>query len=72
MDSGKWKPIATAPLDNSILILCSKNEDDGGWIVDVGFYDKYAVPGFPNTPGWSFWGGEPLYWMELPQPPEGN
>ena len=72
MNTGIWKPIETAPKDNTILMLCGRDEEDGQWIVGEGYYESAKVRGCPDTPGWNFWGGDPVYWMDLPQPPHGD
>lgn len=57
----KWKPIKTAPMDRTPIILCS-NEWCKGGIVACGFYmvslDRWSV----------YW--IPTHWMHLPKAPK--
>jgi len=69
-----WKPISTAPKDNTIIILAGKDEN-GEWTVEPGHWETYNFwqGDEEMTPGWS-WSEDtaPTHWMHLPDPPEGD
>lgn len=78
-----WKPIETAPMDGSYVIVCRfRNGDELCWVKhsrwltaeDVLEYEGYGMAEDYEA-GWSDGNddGEPCYpthWMPLPQPPE--
>jgi hypothetical protein len=67
-----WKPIETAPMDNTFIILAGKDED-GVWTVDMGHWETYSLWDGDEemTPEWS-WSENtaPTHWMHFPDPPK--
>jgi len=58
---GFWRPIETAPLDETEIIICSKT--------DIGIcYFSYAMKSW--TVGWGKAFLNPTHWMPLPELPE--
>ncbi len=57
-----WRPIETAPKDNTDLLLGFSNGDD----VTVGSFCREA---WMDQHGW---GLEPTHWMPLPEQPKGD
>lgn len=54
-----WQPIETAPMDNSIIIVCFTN--DGGYTkISGGLYSDHGT----------HYGHKPTHWKPLPKPPK--
>lgn len=69
---GPWKPIETAPMDNTLIILSGKNSN-GEWTVEPGHWETYSfwAANEEMTPEWS-WSENvpPTHWMHFPDPPK--
>jgi hypothetical protein len=68
----KWKPIDTAPENKFILVACKSGYMGIEWIYRVaqftsGYIDRWDDEG---NVALKDIGHEPLYWTELPNPPE--
>lgn len=65
-----WRPIDTAPRDDSSVLVCDDRTQDGHH--QVVFWDE---TGYGDGPGWStsdgptFHHGAFTHWMPLPAPP---
>ena len=64
MIRNRWQPIETAPKDGKRIIIAVKY-DNGAVIADNTFWDRDGFVGYKFRPE------ELIYWMPIPDPPEG-
>lgn len=76
-----WRPIATAPLDGTEVLLYTRNRAGiPGAVVGHFMAGGYCIEDHPAIDrGWYFWTGNmfdiahpPTHWMPLPAKPEGQ
>lgn len=67
----KWRPIATVPVDQEILIYW-KNENEDGIAVCIKSFDYFPVGvyGHDFEVCWEDPGTQITHWMPLPKPPK--
>ena len=72
----EWRPIETAPIDRTIVLVFGPEHEGGEPAVAAAFYDPWADSELGRKEGW--WALDesghhlmfPTHWMPLPEPPE--
>ena len=68
----KWQPIKTAPMNNTLILLCYLDDED--YLVNTGYWATYyhLEERLQEDPHWEWpnYGYQPTHWMDLPQPPK--